>query len=295
MPLSKRISDIVNRFSPVFLEDRHCNSNIPTAVNFDNDWDPTNNETSYELAIKTYRDLLDKPEHYRGKGFANVYYEAIASKTHVYLTFYLFYPHDAGDNCAFGIKQPGGGHQNDASSMMLIVRKGASAKSDKLEYVITSDHEQISVLRPEEIKTADGKPIISISSGNHTMEAVKPESQLPAREDNYYFGDKLGEKYSLIRIFDSLWMQRNNNKLFCANLGFTEITGARFCRADDGIKGRGTPPWAPWARTFVEGGRLSCGFAGKCLSFSDPINAFKHLYQNDSAYSTEYDFNPYSN
>jgi hypothetical protein len=284
------ILEPVERYAPIFLAERSCAYNIPTQVSFDGDWSPLNNESSYEALIDQYGPfILDYPDLFEAHGISSVYYEVVASVSHIFVTYYLFYPHDAGDGCQYSGPEDPGGHQNDASSVMLILRRDTAGPF--IEWVVTMDHGFVAVSRPEEALMVDGKPVIAIRNGTHQMMALRRDNLLLPGEFYYRFG--LDVRYSLEPIFTALWPQRANDVLFCL---FSKGIGIQYCEEKNKAKGRGTPPWAPWAREFKPGKLTKEDLLkarGLAESFFDPIGAFESLYPDGQVYSSEYIYNPY--
>ena len=103
------------------------------------------------------------------------------------------------------------------------------------------------------------------------------------------------DAYDLMPIFPTLWAERGNEDLFC---DFLNDVGMRYCEEADKAPGRGTPPWAPWAREFSFNEMLDVnnapGLRNLAESHVDPAYAFQPLYKNSNAsYSLIYWFNPY--
>ncbi|MBT3182784.1 MAG: hypothetical protein HN337_09815 [Deltaproteobacteria bacterium] len=286
---------VAAEFAPIFIAPLEkekggvCKYNIPTLVSFDANWDPLDNEKNYRDLLNKYPDLLKKPDRYLQRGISNVYYEAIASKSHMFITYYLFYPHDAGDGCAYESPTDPGGHQNDASSVMLIIRNENSER--KLEWIAIQDHGESSHIPADNAFIIDGRPFIGVKNGTHQMNPILTYDEFPDEDENYFLG--LTTTYQLAPLFPSLWAQRYNSELFCT---FFRNTGMRFCEEQNKAENRGTPPWAPWAREFRVGGVAPLYFFGNrgiAQSFTDPIRAFTELYEN-AFYSEEYIYNPYN-
>ena len=282
--------DPVDRYAPIFITDRNCAYNIPTQVSFDGNWDPLDNESNYEALLGQYNPFFTNyPGLFRMRGISYIYYEAVASVSHTFVTYYLFYPHDAGDDCKYRSYADPGGHQNDASSMMLMLNNDPAG--DFIDRIIMMDHGFVTVKKLSEIETVDGKPVIIVKTGTHQMTALEKNREVP--ESNLYYRFGLDTSYSLEPIFTSLWPQRSNEKLFCL---FSDGIGVQYCEEKNKARGRGTPPWAPWAREFkptklAQEDLLKA--RGLAQSFFDPIKAFESLYSNGQFYSTEYLYNPY--
>lgn len=276
--------------------------NIPTRVNFDGDWNVQNNEATYDALLKTHPEIIQTPGKFPQYGVADIYYEAISSKTHVFLTYYLFYPHDASAGCtATTISSDGkhlDGHLNDASSLMLIVRKqGTNEKPDgKLEWVITQDHGDITNTPGPNVKTDGQRPVVQIDNANHYMNTLPSSAALPGKSTHYIFGKT--DDYRLVAIYKNLWPQRKNPTVFGA---FNEHgVGVQFMdETEPKPSARGTPPWAPWAREFNKtnllkwGLQYALGGRGIAASFFDPIQALIGLYIDVENYSRDYVYHPY--
>lgn len=296
---TEHLSDIATKFAPIFVIGRYqtheraepnalCPYNIPTLVNFDGNWDAEDNEGHYEMLLAQHPGIITDPGRYHDLGISLIYYEAISSQTHVFLTYYLFYPHDAGGGCRHTVMQGGKhleGHRNDATSMMLIVRKGEP--DDQLEWVRNFDRGIFASHHRSTFATMNGRPVIHLDNANHYME-LSQRALLPKAETHYLFG--LRDRYHLVSLYETLWEQRGNPQLFDS---FAKGVGIRFKNEEPRSPKRGLPPWAPWTRRFISSDHITA--AGTTKSYVDPITAFERLYYNDSngPYSQEYLHNPY--
>ncbi len=246
--------DIVRRFAPIF---DYPNENsfggfphdhFPTTVDFDGNWDVTDNADHFEQLIKEQK--------YQPKPAIppSVYYGVAESATHYFLTYYLYYPRDPVSMII--------GHDNDASSMMMVVKKGSTPK---LEWVVSSDHGDPEYWQPSESDLTEGRVWVKVTDTHSMTPTKKMEPALPemekdsfslipeARPMNGSFG------YDLVSV-QSLWDERFNQKVFCD--ATPQSKGKQYCG------GRGG--WAPWARKFVD----------HANAFLAPAWAFAPLYVN---------------
>ena len=84
---------VAAEFAPIFIAPRFksdggvCKYNIPTVASFDANWNPLDNEKNYGELLSQYPDLVEKPDSYLQRGISTIYYEAIASKSHIFITY----------------------------------------------------------------------------------------------------------------------------------------------------------------------------------------------------------------
>lgn len=280
------VENIAGRYAPVFLTEAK-RYNIPLAVDFDGDWKANNNNTNYDAFLNKFPTFVQNPY---ASGFSitpTVYYETIETKTHIFLTYYLFFPHDAGDYHTFESGNPRGGHNNDSTSMMVVASKDGNEVR-----VITQDSGIMASFPKSETRQYHGRPVLVLSSGNHTLRAMRswgdrlPEELTEDRRKIFlYTHGEDGHKYQLVNIHVSLWPQRANKDLFdkfVRGIG-VQLTGKN-------------APWAPWARSFSDP-VVSKQDRGLAESFFDPfrvlVSGACHTIPKDQC-SGEYVVNPYS-
>lgn len=290
---------IAHQFAPVFTAARFknisgspdalCPYNIPTRVDFDGNWDVTDNERHYDALLHEHPTLQLNPSDFSERGVATIYYEAIASRTHLFLTYYLYYPHDAGDDCVYTATDAQGrhlgGHLHDSSSVMLIV-----ARAGGLEWAITSDHGTQRMFRASDLRLYAGKPVLRVSNASHYM-VMQEDGHLPGIDTHYLYG--AADPYRLAPIHLDLWARRHSASIFG---NFLAGVGLRFREeANPAVGDRGPPPWAPWARPFAQTDYIDWQ-RGTALSFVDPIAVFQNLYVDfsETDFSHEYAYNPYT-
>jgi len=256
------IEKIARLYAPVFLTEAK-RYNIPIPINFDNDWSAENNVANYNLFLQLNPKFVRKPYSKDSKLHPTVYYELIETKNHYFLTYYLFFPFDAGDYHTFEPGHPTGGHNNDATSLMLLVDK-----KEKTYRLITQHHGKIERFAFQALRRYRRRPVVEITSGNHAIRALKrgellKEERVKQRRNVFYYhhGEK-GEKYKLLRIYDTIWPKRNYKILFGR---FDGGMGMQF-KGNHG-------PWAPWARTFVEKGLFEKAHWPE-KTFFDPSDVF---------------------
>lgn len=188
------------QFAPVFLTEAK-RDNIPLAINFDGDWIAANNAEHFKVSLL-------KP---------SVYYELLETKTHLFLTYFLFFPFAA----------EGEGPDNPTASLMMIVEK-----SDHFFNLITFRKEIAQRYSMEELELYQERPLIKLAGSDHTLHPVKKGGAL--EKELYHFGGS-GQAYDLLRILDTLWPQRKNRDLFET---FEGNIGTRFQGP--------SAPFAPW-------------------------------------------------
>src|SRR3990167_3156824 len=155
------------KYAPILLTEGK-RYNIPTRADADGDWDASNNDSNYDKFLAGAREFIQKPYEKDAPYFPTLYYEAIVTSTHLFITYYLFFPHDAGDYHTFEPGDPRGGHNNDATSLMVVV-----PRSEKPFRVITQDHGRITSMSQTEIRLHGDRPVLEISSGNHALRGLK--------------------------------------------------------------------------------------------------------------------------
>lgn len=275
---------IAQKYAPIFLTEAK-RYNIPLQVDFDNDWEASNNSQNYNELLETNLNFIQEP--YAGEAILEptIYYELLETETHYYLTYFLFFPHDAGDYHTFEPGDPRGGHNNDATSLFMIVDKASD-----FFFLLTLHHEELNIHEKTATRLYDDRPMVELTSGNHSLNGMAADVFLSEEADEdrrnlfYYHHGEEGENYQLLRIYDTLWPERKNDAIFGK---FFEGVGTQF-------KGEHAP-WAPWSRPFVPNQALIPEEERRTLaqSFFAPAALFCESFAI-SPCSLEYLENPYA-
>ena len=238
-------NQIAQQFAPVFIVENQCDSNIPTRLNFDGNWDLRDNAENYQKLIQAKETVQP-----------TIYYQVKESKTHYFLTYYLYYPIDKQFGCS-GLFS----HPNDASSLIMIVKKGKGKNKVQLEWIVTSDHSQMDATKGSDLHTLQNHPLIRITNSTHGMRVVSDGklNSFPVKTF-HRFNPK---NYSL-ESTKSIWEKRHDSKVF------QDVTPQKEGKQFVGRRAG----WAPWARG---------------LGYMNPIAKFKSLYPHasESEYSAK--------
>jgi hypothetical protein len=247
---------LARRWAPVFVQhvsDEHPERDRPLPVDFDGDWDATDNWTH----------LTPDARHQT----AVVHGSAILTTTHAYLTYTLFFPRDWQQFLCV----PYACHDNDLEVLLVVVERGGQANDsvDRLVLVETKAHRSYLALRGADVaRTADRRPLVEVESEGHGMQAVRqgdvpegdrrvfiPESATPALEATFAAAS---ERYGLLSLRSTLWQRRSpsaeHGRLWVeGESGWLSYSGARQGRsgrpmgasmAGREYPGGVRPPWA---------------------------------------------------
>ena len=190
------------RYAPVYVQhvaDGDRGMDRPTRVDFDGDWDATNN--------------WDHQERHGTQLPAAAYGAAVLTDTHAYLTYTLFYPRDWADWCVPLIC-----HDNDLETVQVVVDR----THDAVEEVRIKAHLQFSTTRADQLALRDGRPVLRVESGGHGIAACAPDDAAcvaqrgrlvyapdapPAPPPEHAEGQAV--RYELLSLRDTLWARRH--------------------------------------------------------------------------------------
>jgi hypothetical protein len=286
-----RAAALLERWSPNFAQEisgEHAERDRPLRVDFDGDWDATNNWSDLTAAA------VQAPPV--------VYGAAVLTRTHAYLTFTLFYPRDWLQPVCVSYLC----HDNDLEVALVVVRRAPEPEREALAYVETKAHFDYVALQASEIAAdATGRPWIRIESQGHGMYALRagaaPEAtafRFVARSSPEAARRDV-EPYELQPLQSTLWARRDprasHGTLWTSGeTGFLAYEGSRMGRRGAllGVSMSGKeyaggvrPPWGLAARAGERGDW-----------FLDPayVAAQQHgdWLAQDSP-SLDYTFNPY--
>jgi hypothetical protein len=281
------------RWAPVFYQhtsSRHPERDRPLRVDFDGDWDATNNWENLTPAV--------------GAQQPAVYASAILTDTHAYLTYTLFYPRDWIPVVCVRYAC----HDNDLEVVLLVTERGKAPRDPgALIYAESKFHSKYVAERGDQIARArDGRPVMQVESEGHGVTPAHVSDALElddvvifreARSDREPVAAR-SESYELLPLSETLWQRRRplamEGRLWTGgDLGFLAYRGARF-----GELGR--PLGATMAnREFVGGVRPPWGIdpeRNRGDWFFDP--AFGALKRHPGFFgrgeaSLDYELNPY--
>jgi hypothetical protein len=247
-----RASELLLHWAPSFAREvsaAHPERDQPLPIDFDGDWDATNNWSDLSPQLQRVRPV--------------VYGSAILTSTHAYLFFTLFYPRDwASPVCISYLC-----HDNDLEVALLVVRRASPPEVDELVFVETKAHREYVALRASEIATdALGRPWIRVESEGHGMYPMRTSEPLtdtaqrlvpPRAADAAEARDTTSRSYELARLHDTLWARRDpasaRSTLWTSgDTGFLSYAGARLGRRGHSLgvsmagrefKGGVRPPW----------------------------------------------------
>lgn len=284
---------LTERWAPVFVQETavdHPERDRPLRVDFDGDWDATNDW------VHTDRALARAP--------AVVYGSAILSESHAFLTFTLFYPRD----WAPYLCVPYVCHDNDLEVVLLVVDRKRKDRGDGLVLVETKTHNRYLATPGWDVARAEARrPLIAVESGGHGLESVRRGERLDgerrvfapegANASAIQTDGFAREEYALLSLHETLWAHRRPSaavgRLWTAGeSGWLFYTGERVGR-------RGAPLGAAMAGREYPGG-VRPPWALKATAergdwFLDPALAAveRHAAWFGAATSLEYEHNPY--
>jgi len=286
---------LLERWSPNFAQEvsrEHAERDRPLRVDFDGDWDATNNWSDLTSAA--------------GQALPVVYGAAVLTSTHAYLTYTLFYPRDWLEPVCVSYLC----HDNDLEVALVVVRRAPKPEREALAYVETKAHFDYVALSASELAAdAAGHPWIRIESQGHGMYALRagvaPEAsarRFVARsspEAARSCVERSIEPYELVSLQSTLWARRDprasrSTLWISGETGFLAYAGSRMGRrgallgasmASKEYAGGVRPPWGLAAQAGERGDW-----------FLDPafVAARQHAdWLVPGSPSLEYTFNPY--
>lgn len=266
----------------------HPERDRPLPIDFDGDWDATNNWRHLTPAMRSRTPA--------------VYGAAILTKTHAYLTYTLFYPRDWITPFCVQLVC----HDNDLESVLLVAERPSAAHPEgKLVLVEAKAHNSYLTLAAAKLAfDAGGHPLLRVQSEGHGTYPVRAGENLDETgrvrfvpPDDHAQG---GERYTLLQLHDTLWAHRRadaiDGKLWSAGeTGFLGYRGTRMGRrgsvlgdwmAQSIYHGGVRPPWGLQA----DPGRRGDWFLDPAF-----VEAARHphLLRADGPDSRQYVYNPY--
>ena len=250
--LDAEASALAARWAPAFLQ--HTSSSYPERdrplpVDFDGDWDATNNWSHLTPSVLAHRPA--------------VYYSAVLTRTHAYLTYTLFYPRDwVPVMCV-----PYACHDNDLEVVMVVAERGAEADDPRaLVFVESKFHTKFVAERGAEIARArDGRPVLEVETEGHGITPALASDRLDVEDAVLLRHDSSqgtvqnarSETYALLPLYSTLWQRRAatsaGGRLWTnGDGGFLAYQGARFgtvgrhfgaTMANKEYRGGVRPPW----------------------------------------------------
>jgi hypothetical protein len=193
---------------------------LPFPVDFDDDWSANNNWQHLKPALRERE--------------PSVYYSAILTETHAYLTFTLFYPRDwIWPVCVDYIC-----HDNDLEVALLVVTRATERSATELVLVETKAHNRYVALGGGSL-ARNARPWFEVESQGHGMTPLRDARSasendalrlIPEGFANSGSGRK--RSYSLVSLRDTLWAHRaasaaNGTLWTSGESGFLAYRGAR--------------------------------------------------------------------
>ena len=246
--LSEEARWLSQRWAPTFAQEissRRPEQDRPLRVDFDGDWDATNNWQHLTPAAASKRPA--------------VYGSAVLTETHAFLTYTLFFPRD----WAAPLCLPYVCHDNDLESILVVAERGVSGA---LVLVETKAHRSYHVRSPTElVREADGRPLLRVESQGHGIYPVSDPRELDGLSLAHWVPPRgeptqraRPERYELLDLHSTLWAHRGaraqDGQLWSpGDTGFLAYDGARLGRlggllgasmATHHYPGGVRPPWA---------------------------------------------------
>ncbi|MDX2090939.1 MAG: hypothetical protein SFX73_23975 [Kofleriaceae bacterium] len=197
---------LLARWAPTYVQEvapNDAGADRPTRVDFDGDWDTTNN-WDHQARFGT----MLPPAAYGA---------AILTATHAYLTYTLYYPRDWNRTRCVPLLC----HDNDLETVVVVVERDAGL--GKLAEVRIKAHLAFSTTPASEISTtSDGRPRLVVEAEGHGIAACRegeprcmPSSgrlvyaygPAPSSPPNRAEGQTV--HYGLLSLHDTLWARRS--------------------------------------------------------------------------------------
>ncbi|RAW00015.1 hypothetical protein [Pseudochryseolinea flava] len=284
--------ELVLRWAPVHLQDTDVTgshgingkADYLSAVNYDGDWNATNNWNNLSSFAAT----------------GHCYYSVVETTTHWFIVYAFFHPRDWTDNVfLYNIDE----HENDLEGYLSIVKKDGSAHG-ALQGIVTVAHSDFFSFVPsgsplqanqEDIdgtlsfETYHGQPhpVTAQEAKGHGLKAnpyykingdgLKYLPSLDFTAEAPANADDRDVKYKLVNIFEAngLWDQRFNTELFSSAAG-----GFKSSYGNGGAN-------APWA--WDDGNDVP----GKGELATDPAKLVNSYFKNLGTFSLIYTKNKY--
>ncbi|MGE0869197.1 MAG: hypothetical protein AB7P03_11565 [Kofleriaceae bacterium] len=203
--LERMANRLVQRWAPVYVQhvaDDDEGADRPTRIDFDGDWDTTNN--------------WDRQEAYGTQLPPAAYAAGVMTATHAYLTYTLYYPRDwASPLCVPLIC-----HDNDLETVQLVVERDAG--DGHLVEVRAKAHASMSTTDGTAIaRTEDDRPKFKVESHGHGISVCRQaDPDCDATDGRIVYAPGAGPsvppkvaagqtvRYELLSLRDSLWARR---------------------------------------------------------------------------------------
>lgn len=291
-PVSNGEKAIQEFWAPVIYQAAASDADYITLMDYDGDWIGANNWNNF-------------PDHPKP---AYVYYDTQETATHWFIFYGLFHPRDY----TIDPECPGGCHENDMESILLVIRKDGTPAGE-LEAMETIHHSDMTLYTSKDyikgghlkvsgpITLKKGLPVIYVERYGHGIYGTEKESieanPLVTDTVRYVY---LGEaevpdgipdskvSYDLVSVYDTYWQHRHcsgQGECFDSPFDYMGVTLPASMDGDDfGIDSANTP----WGYNQGNGDKLVRGDW-----FFDPARAFLfHAGEMDN-FSTEYINNRY--
>ena len=288
-------SELALRWAPIHHQGTHVTgryglqgrADYLTAIDFDGDWDPTNNWANAETADAT----------------AHVYYSVVENHTHWFLVYAFYHPRDWVNWFPATLVDQ---HENDLEGLLLVVRKPSSLDEPRFgraEAMVTVFHrdfysyvpdrpgdagyaageEDIDGLLHFEVWAGYPRPVTAQESRGHGLKAwpsLRPQGVRYVPSETGDIAERPASptsqavRYALVDIFGEggLWARRHDRKLF-AEFGVF--------RGDDFRNNAANAPWG-WD-DHNDNGAL-----GKGALACNPIQLIDAYFDNLGPFSTTY-------
>jgi hypothetical protein len=279
------------RWAPTYAQAvsrAHPERDRPLPIDFDGDWDATNNWRHLTPAMRSRTPA--------------VYAAAILTKTHAYLTYTLFYPRDWISPICVQLVC----HDNDLENVLFVAERPSPSHPDgKLVLVETKAHNSYPSLAAKDLAfDSGGHPLLRVESQGHGIYPVKAGERLDGAARMLFVAtgdnDRGAERYTLLQLHDTLWAHRlsgaGGGKLWSAGeSGFLGYRGARWGRrggvlgdwmAQSQYRGGVRPPWGLKAAPGARGDWFFDPALVETTRHPQALNA-------DGPASQDYVFNPY--
>jgi hypothetical protein len=217
---------LARRWAPGFLQHASAANperDLPLSVDFDGDWSATNNWQHLTPAFRARE--------------PSVYYSAILTRTHAYLTFTLFYPRD----WIWPVCVDYMCHDNDLEVALVVVTRATEVARSELVLVETKAHNDYVALGGSGLDRS-ARPWFEVESQGHGMTPLLDSGSRAETaalrlvpEGLAKSGAGRDRSYSLVSLRDTLWAQRaagaaHGTLWTSGESGFLAYRGARLQR-----------------------------------------------------------------
>ncbi|ALP36920.1 hypothetical protein ASL14_12830 [Paenibacillus sp. IHB B 3084] len=212
--------NIAGYWSPVLYQDvgNGPHTDIPTAVDFDGDWNGTNNWEN-----------IDNYASGKNPLYPWLYWSLAETETHYFIGYDVFYARNDPEGVAGPIGDGLGDHENDMEGMLLVVRKPGVTRKDgsvvdrsqfpngELELLLAERHGKLGMYSPsnQAIRYSPGQDSVYYDYGFTTIKDQRGEHvRVYSAQNNAPITEPQGDVGHALRAYDGKGAKGNSGYIF---------------------------------------------------------------------------------